>query len=211
MPKLSGLFDSFDNLDAIEIESLIAWLKEASVQVSPVQLENYLANKILYPSTLPLTDPDMKIELAILREALKLRDNAFLNVTLRKIIIPAKFLQFVPDLTTLAWVFVDALLMQRNTKDFFEDLWTVVLGGDIDEIIGSILLPQFKDSSDKMELSLLGKNYKIKPGNLYFVPCSKERCEIAYKFDYGKILGKTVNAVEVYGGKLGILIDGREK
>src|SRR5687768_2390810 len=98
MSKLSGIFDSFDNLDQIEIESLITWLKNPP---SPVQLENYLANKILYPTSLPLTESDMKIDLAILREALKINgpkaeksnsnllgDNPFLNVTLRKIIIP---------------------------------------------------------------------------------------------------------------------------
>lgn len=224
MPRLSGLFDSFDNLDNIDTDSLISWLKEAAVQASPIQLENYLANKILYPSSLPLSDADMKIELAILREALRvstprqksntnsmLGDNAFLNVTLRKIIIPAKFLQFVPDLVSLAWVFIDALLVKRNSQDFFEDLWTVILSGDADEVVGSILLPQFKNPSDKMELSVLGKLYKIKPGSFYFVPCSKERCEIAYKFDQGRILGKQMNAVEVYGGSLGIVIDGRNR
>src|SRR5687767_12024497 len=108
MPKLSGLFDSFENLDQIEAENLLPWLKAPP---NPVQLENYLANKILYPQTLPLSEVDMKIDLAILREALKINgpkigeksnamlgDNPFLNVALRKIIIPEKFLIFCPDI-----------------------------------------------------------------------------------------------------------------
>lgn len=219
MAKLSGLFDSFDNLDIIDIDSLAAWLKNPPALI---QLENYLANKILYPRTLPLTDFDMKIDLAILREALKshgptigtrggplLGDNPFLNITLRKLIIPQRFLFYVPDLTMLTWAFVDGLLFQRRKEDWFEDLWTVEVADDTDEIVGSILLPQFKDDKDFMELNLLGKNYKIKVGSLTIIPCLKDRCEIAYKFGDGKFLGKKISAVQVYGGRLGLMIDGR--
>jgi len=103
MPKLSGLFDSFDNLDQIDISSLSSWIKPTLV---PDQLENYLANKILYPQTIPLTELDTKIDLAILREALKhnsLKSQNFLNLTLRKIIIPERFLSYIPDLTVLSF------------------------------------------------------------------------------------------------------------
>ena len=181
-----------------------------------------MANKILYPQTLPLTDLDMKVDLAILREVLRLNgpkfetkrspllgDNPFLNITLRKIIIPERFLHYVSDLVSLTWAFADGLLLNRKKEDWFEDLWTVVVADDIDEIVGSILLPQFGSNRDSMDLILLGKNYKIKAGSLSVVPCPKDRCEIAYKFTTGKVLGKTENAVEVYGGKLGLMIDGR--
>lgn len=218
MPRLSGLFDSFDNLDAIDINSLISWLKSAP---APIQLENYLANKILYPQTLPLTEADMKIDLAILREALRINtpkykesnpmlgENPFLNITLRKIIIPATFLRFVPDLISLTWAFVDGLLLNRSKKDFFWDVWTVVVADDSDEVVGSLLLPQFGSFADTMQFSLLGEEYNIKPGSLTVIPCAQNRCEIAYKFLSGKILGKGRSAVEVYGGRLGLMIDGR--
>lgn len=215
----TGLFDSFDNLDAIDIDSLSSWLKNPP---SSVQLENYLANKILYPTTLPVTDADMQIDLAILREALRMNspqnkqnsllgDNPFLNITLRKMIIPQRFLSQVPDMVSLTWAFVDGLLLNRSKKDWFEDLWTVVLADDADEVIGSLLLPQFKGHSDSLKLSLLGKDFKIKPGSLTRLSCPKQRCEIAYEFAGGKILGKRVSAVEVYGGRLGLMIDGRVK
>ncbi|MBI2597237.1 hypothetical protein HYW41_03710 [Candidatus Daviesbacteria bacterium] len=222
--KLPGLFDSFDNLDAISIDSLILWLKEAGVSIPPFQLENYLANKILYPQTLPLTDIDMKIDLAILRQALTINgpksskntanpllgDNPFLNITLRKIIIPERFLYFVPDLVSLTWAFVDGLLLvDRQKEDWYEDLWTVILADDIDQIIGSVILPQFSGKSDSMDLFLQDRNFKIRAGNLTVVPCDKERCQIRYKLLNGKILGKNESSLEVYGGKLGLMIDGR--
>ena len=220
MLKLTALFDSFDNLDQISPEDIAAWLKSVPALV---QLENYLANKILYPTTLPLTALDSEIDLAILREALKLNgpnlsskktnsllgDNPFINITLRKILIPERFLHFVPDLTSLTWAFIDALLLNRRKEDWFEDLWTIFLVDQSDEQIGSVLLPQFENLSGIMELNILGKDYKIRPGSLMVIPCPKDRCEISYKLSGGQILGKQMSAIEVSGGKLGLVIDGR--
>ncbi len=219
MVKLSGLFDSFDNLDQISIEAVASWLKFSP---QPSKLENYLANRILYPQTIPLTETDMQIDLAILREALKvyaprpdqktnnlLGGNPFLNTTLRKILIPARFLEYVPDLKSLVWAFIDALVLVRNRQDFYQDIWAIVLTDDSDEIVGSVILPQFDSSNGKMELSVMGKNYKILPGGLTVIPCPKERCPIAYSFLEGKVLGKKSSTLEVYGGRLGLVIDGR--
>lgn len=220
MVKLSGLFDSFDNLDQITPEAISSWLK-STLQTS--KLENYLANRILYPQALPLTETDMQIDLAVLREALKmyvpqrekanniLGGNPFLNRTLRKILIPARFLEYAPDLKSLVWAFIDALILSRNRQDFYQDIWTIVLTGDFDEIVGSVILPQFDSSSGKMELSVLGKNYKILPGGLTVIPCPKERCQITYSCLKGKVFGKQSSAIEIYGGRLGLIIDGRRE
>lgn len=219
MPKLVGLFDNFDNLDQISLENTAAWLKPIP-QFS--QLENYLANRILYPQTLPQTEVDMQMDLSILREVLKINgpkistsktnallgDNPFLNIILRKLLIPSEMLNFVPSLVDLTHVFIDALLLERKKKDWFEDLWTIVLTGDVDEVIGSIILPHF-DKGGLMELKLLKRNYEIRKGNLIVIPCLHDRCEIAYKLQNGSILGKTESAIEIYGGKLGLMIDGR--
>ncbi|MBI2039741.1 hypothetical protein HYT18_01585 [Candidatus Microgenomates bacterium] len=221
MPKLSGLFDSFDNLDQIPIENIARWIK---TPMQPHQMENYLANRILYPQTIAVSQLDMQIDLAILREAVRLNgpwggvikggnnllgDNPFLNITLRKLLIPAKFLKYCPDLITCVWVFVDALLLDRQKEDWFADLWTVVLTDDLDEVVGSILLPQFDDSKAIMQLQVEGKTFKIKPGSLVVVPCPKNRCEIAFKLDRGKILGQKMSQLQIYGGRLGLVIDGR--
>lgn len=220
MSKLPGLFDAFDNLDQLNVENIAFWVKPTP---NLIQLENYLANKILYPHSLPLSNSDMKLDLAILREALRLNSpkpsgeeketllgsNLFLNTTLRKILIPRRFLNFIPGLANLAWAFVDVLLLQRKKEDFFWDLWTVVLTGDSDEVVGSILLPQFSGKDDGVDLNILGKIYKISPGSLTVVACPRDRCQISYKMSKGKILGKSEAALEIYGGALGIMVDGR--
>lgn len=220
MPRLPGLFDSFDNLDQITPEEIASWLK-------PVPdykvLENYLANKILYPQTRSISEHDMQVDLCILREALKkngpkpevqktnslLGDNPFINMTLRKILIPVEFLNFVPSLLNLVQVFIDAFLLSRQRQDYFQDLWTVVLTDDIDEVVGSVLLPQFEGNGGVMSFKIQSKHYEIRQGDLMLVPCPKGRCEIAYKLQKGKLLGRQENAFEVYGGKLGLVVDGR--
>lgn len=221
MPKLSGLFDSFDNLDQIAVEDVIRWIKPVP---QTIQLENYIATKILYPHTIPMSEYDMKVDLAILREALRLNgpridlkktnallgENSFLNVTLRKIIIPEKFLYFTPDLVSLTWAFVDGLLLDRHKEDWFQDYWSVVISGDSEEVVGTILLPQFQNKGGVMEVNVSGKNYKIRAGSLIIIPCSQTHCELIYKFNQGKILGKQESAIEVYGGRLGLMIDGRK-
>lgn len=218
MVRPNGLFDSFDNLDQISPEAIASWLKPVP---GLVQIENYLANKILYPQALPLTQHDMQVDLAILREVLKMNkaialktsallgDNPFLNTTLRKILIPVRFLNFVPDLTSLTLSFIDAFLLDRKREDYFSDLWTIVLTDNIDEVVGSVLLPQFDDNSGMMNLKLYGKDYEVRPGNFVVIPCPKERCAIAYNLKKGTVLGKKESAVEVYGGKLGLIVDGR--
>ena len=60
-----------------------------------------------------------------------------------------------------------------------------------------------------MNLKLQGKNYEIRRGNLMVIPCPKDRCEIAYNLRSGKVLGKEESAIELYGGKLGLIVDGR--
>ena len=218
MAKLSGLFDAFDNLDQIPVEFILRWIKPAPQQV---QLENYLANKILYPHSLPLTPYEMQIDLAILREALRsnypkgddkdvlLGNNAFLNINLRKILIPEKFLNFIPDIQTLVWVFIDGLLSDKNRTDVFEDLWTVALTDDVDEIVGSVLMPRIDSNTAQINLSVMGQNYQVKAGSLMVIPCSNSRCQIAYSLKGGKALGKAEGSLEVYGGKLGLVVDVR--
>lgn len=221
MPRLPGLFNNFDDLDQITPEKIASWLK--SVPEYKI-LENYLANKILYPQTHAVTEFDMQVDLAILREALRnntpgkeprepdslLEGNPFYNPTMRKILIPADFLNFVPGLLSLVQVFIDAFSLKRKDKDYFQDLWTIILTDDIDEVVGSILIPRFAGSGGVIDFEIQNKKYKIQQGKLTLIPCSKSRCEIAYKLEKGKLLGKQENAFEVYGGKLGIVVDGRD-
>lgn len=219
MLKPLGLFDSFENLDKIPAEAIAKWLNPAP---PTLYLENYLANKRLYPQTLPVSNQDLKIELAILKEALKinspqsskqtnpfLSESPFINLNLKKILIPSHFLNFVPDLTTIVLCFIDGLLLERKKEKEFEDIWTVIITGDLDEVVGSVILPRFDSQTGNVKLDLLGQSYIVKAGNMSVIPCDRGKCQILFKSTQGKILGKNDLLIEVYGGRLGIAIDGR--
>lgn len=219
MPKPKGLFDSFDNLDKIQPQDIASWLNPPP---PAIYLENYLANKLLYPQTLPLSNQDLKIELAILKEALKINspqpnkeinpflgESPFINLNLKKILIPSHFLNFVPDLTTIVLVFIDGLLLGRKNEDRYEDIWTILVTGDLDEVVGSVILPRFEKQSGELQAELLGKSYIINAGTLSVVPCIKQKCQVLLKSKQAKILGKNDLLIEVYGGRLGVVVDGR--
>lgn len=219
MAGLPGLFDSFDNLDKIPYEEIARWIKPVPQKI---QLENYIANKILYPQTLPINEYEVQIDLAILREVLRanapkisdekdslLGNNPFLNINLRKIIIPDKFLKFVPNLQTLVWVFLDGLLLEKTRVDLYEDLWSVILTDGTDEVVGSVILPRIDSPDAQIEVNVAGQNFKIKAGSLMVIPCEYQRCQISYKFKGAHALGKDEGALEVYGGKLGVVVDAR--
>lgn len=219
MSKPKGIFDSFENLDKIQPQAIANWLNPAP---PALYLENYLANKLLYPQSLPLSNQDLKIELAILKEALKINspqsgrktnpflgDSPFLNLNLKKILIPSHFLNFVPDLTAIVLCFIDGLLLERKKEKEFQDIWTVLVTGDLDEVVGSVILPKFESQTGNLKLDLLGKSYIVKAGDLSVIPCDRQKCQILFKSTQGKILGKNDLLIEVYGGRLGICVDGR--
>jgi len=198
MPKVTGIFDSFDDLDQITAEDIASWLRPAP---ELFYLENYLANRLLYPQVAPVTAVDMSIDLAILREALK-RSTSFYDSKDKKITIPQHFVSRIPNLSQLIWAFADAFKLK--------DVTTVVLSGDDkDEVLGSLLTPQLTQKQGLVKLKIEEKNYDIKLGTLTIIPCSKSRCHVGFKSDQAQILGKNEALVETYGGKLGLVVDGR--
>ena len=69
MAKLIGFFESFDNLDLIPVEEIAKKLK---IRSQLIELENFVANRILYPQAIPTTSIDMETDIVILEEALKI-------------------------------------------------------------------------------------------------------------------------------------------
>lgn len=206
MPKVSGIFDSFDNLDTIPTEDISQWLK---VQPDQKYLENYIANRIIYPQVAPVSEGDIDIDLALLREALK-RTPVFYKQSLpskdgrpkdKKIFIPDTFTKRFPNLAKLAWAFIDAYSPKEIT--------TLVLVSDSkDEVIGSLINPKI-EKSGFFEIKVEENKFKVKTGSLMVIPCNLSHCHLDFRSKNAKILGKGEITFEVPGGKLGIVIDGR--
>ena len=200
--KVSGLFDQFDNLEQILVEDLTKWLKPPH---NLITIQNALANRIFYPQVVPVTLEELDFDLGLLREALKSKPQ-FLDKVSKKILIPEDFIKTFPNLDSLVWAFVDALLFNLP-KDTNSCLWTVVEAGNL-RILGTVLFPQF-EGNGQMQLRLDGKNFMLKRGSLAIFHCQKSHCHLNFRLTSGQILGLKEGVVEIYGGELGLMIDGR--
>ncbi|TSC65550.1 MAG: Uncharacterized protein CEO21_384 [Microgenomates group bacterium Gr01-1014_80] len=198
MPKVTGIFSSFENLDQIPIEDIAGNLEPAPVRYV---LENYLANKILYPAVVPVSGPQLNIDLAILREALK-RSNVYYNLRSKKIFVPEAFFNFIPDVKKLALLFIDAY-EPKGIITF------VLTRSGRDEILGTLVTVYCKGQKEPLHFGVEGQNFRIKPGVLTILPCPKEHCHVSFKATEAKLLGKSEMLFEVPGGALGLVVDGR--
>lgn len=206
MPKVTGVFDAIDNLDLISAEDIAKWIKNPPQSVI---LENYIANRILYPQAIAVSTEDLELDLSLLREALK-KDKSYFSLESRKVIIPDILISRIPNLAKLVWVFIDAYLLDLNEKTRPE-IWTVIMRhDDIDETLGTIIAPHFKGRG-AIEIKLEGSKQSIvaKQGGLMVIPCLKSHCKLEFKLSSGEILAQKMGSVEVFGGKLGIVIEGR--
>lgn len=206
MPKVTGIFDLFDDLETIPIEDIARWIKPVP---NSIALEDFVANRILYPQALALNSQDMNIDMAILREGLA-HSRIFFDEKTHKIIIPESFTTRAPSLAKLTWVFIDAYLMGWVSKNPGQNIFTVLLrSDDRDQSIGSIILPEFGNSKGIVDLSINNKKFQVKQGGLTAIPCDLNHCIVNYKVTEGNILGVSQGAIQVAGGQLGVIVDGR--
>ncbi len=111
--------------------SILRWLDTI---ISTVTLENYLANRLLYPQTIPTTAQEMKIDLALLKEGIYTNAKVFYNSSLNKITIPAGFEERFKPLSSLIECFIDGLGLTQDTN-------LLIQGITGEERQGQILIP----------------------------------------------------------------------
>jgi|SRR3989338_3905831 len=194
MSKVSGIFEKFENLDKIPIDDISRGL----VPQPPHLIENLLANLLLYPQVAAIKKEDIDIELSILREVIRRSPSNYYSAKEKKIFIPAEFMTRFPDLNKLALAFVDGLSPKGIAQ--------IVLGKR--EIVGSFIKIEFNQDKDNFEMLVLEKKYSFNKGGLAIIPCN-HHCHITFKSDIGKIDNKSEATLEILGGRLGLVVDGR--
>ncbi len=188
MPKVTGIFDSFENLDEISAQDL-------GID------ENYLANRVLYPQVVPTSAKELASDLLILKEALK-RNPVFFKSQQKKIFIPEAFIEFIPDLKTLAFTFIEVFGL-KGLVTF------IVTRSGRDVPIGTLVTVYCKGQKEPLHFEVEGQNFRVKPGTLTVLPCKREHCHVSFKATDAKLMGKSEILFEAAGGELGLIIDGR--
>lgn len=202
MPKLSGVFSEFPHLDQIPLDELAKTLKHPPDQIA---LENFLANRILYPQAIPTSVQDLEIDLGILQQALKSSpDKKFYDEKNKKIYIPENYLARFPNLIKLSFAFIEAAEPQEIVK-------FVLVKQALGEEIGSFVPFKFEEGGGQVDLDIEGAKVKLKAGTLMAVPCPALHCHIKFTARGVRLRGKSEGVFEAVGGRLGLLIDGRKK
>lgn len=191
MPKLSGVFEIFKNLEKIPPENLNNWLKiKQEVHI----LQNFVGNRVLYPQVVPLNAVDMSLDIALLIEAIKLDKSAFLDEEGKKILIPKDLYGRFPNLSQLALTFIQALDPIG--------VWTINLKSPEEEVLlGTVIAPSVLTSDGPMKVVVNGREYQSALGQISIYPNQDHHLEV---------IVDSLDKVLVSGGDVGLLIDLRK-
>lgn len=191
MPKLTGIFSNFKDLDKIPIADISRWLKS---QDKVRTLEDFVANRMLYPQTVPITSSDMEVDFAIFREAITRQPNLVYSESQNTIFITHELVIRFPPLDKLLNVIVKSVSIRGVAKIVLkEQKNTNVLGS-----IVSLPLPQ----GDQVTVVVGGKSMNLKVGIVDIIHITKPKIDLK--------IGENP-LVMAYGGKVGVIIDLRRK
>lgn len=188
MPKLSGVFDQFSKLDQIQAEKINKWLK---IKQDQKTLDNFIANRIYYPQTVPVSKLEMEMDLALLREALNLEGDKFFIDNQKKVVIPKEFANRFYPLISLVAAFVDGLNLKELVQFFVNET-------EGRKRLCSVV--SFKPNGLK-SFKLDGNSYQLKKDALTLLPIKGDNLKLEFN-------SKTQI---VQPGSLGIFVDLRHK
>ncbi len=197
MPKVRSLSEFFPGLENIPIENIITHI---GGKVNPTLLGNNLCNRIIYSQTVPTNNAELVMDLAILKEALKMHPGEYYNQNNRSILIPQEFLERFPDIPATVRVFIDIFAAPGITFIFLKGVESNP------KSLGTVLIPSYtKDSA--VSLTLADKTYEIKAGEIKIIPAPTLRADIKFSSKNAALLGKHELTTEVVGGEFGIAVD----
>ena len=194
MPKLTGIFEDLEGLDSLPIEDVNNFLAEKEhVYV----LQNFLGNRILYPQTIPASKRDMEIDLAILCAYMRLHQEIFYMVGLKRIMIPEKIELRFPPLANLLYYFPEIFDLDEVVELAIKKESSQVV------IIGSIISPKVGDpKSEKLTQVLInGQSIKLDPHGMTYFGTNQNSNEV-------ELPNKTLT---VAGGSVGIIINQKQE
>lgn len=202
MPKLSGVFSLFKNLEKIAPQSLNHWLK---LNENPYYLYNFIGNRILYSEVVPLSPRELDIDFAILKEAVRLNKQLFYPDSGvqnqpgdKKIIIPEEFVNRFPPLERLGAGMVEAIAPSGIVSVYIK---TTSASGKNLELVGSVITPTLLSTEGEPQILINNNPVKVNLGTMVVFPFEDRHLRV--KID-------SLDEILVSGGKLGLIIDLRK-
>lgn len=195
---LKGLLSYISDIEKIETEKIAASLK---FRVNLEIIENQLGNLLLYPQVIPVTEAESNFLLAVLKEILRLEPQNFYNPNLKKIYIPDVCAKILPNLSKLAFIFIDSL-KPVNLTSFFLKSETLGLKN-----LGTYIKPENISDQCFLDVFVDQQKFHILAGNITIIPTSKQKIDLRLESNCNIIDGKNEFITEVIGGDVGLIID----
>lgn len=192
MTVLTGIFASLPGLENMPPEGIQKWVKS---RIGDHNIENFLANRILYSQSIATTEEEKQIDRAIFQEYIVRNPAYFYNPLTHKLIIPHELVTRIQPFSDLMMIFCSLLQLGPVTPVFLSDGSTV-------KTEGSILIPSLSPADQKITVSINGKMQTLEKSKFYTIPVEDQRTKIKINND---------NEIMVSGGSLGITIDLRNR
>jgi hypothetical protein len=191
MPKITGFFDLFHEIDKIPPENISYWLK-GKIEIH--KLENFVANRIQYPQTIPLNKEEMEVDFALFREMVKLNSSLFYDPKQNTITLSDDLIFRFPPLQKLVLSIMDVVILKQLTQVLIKKDKKLTS-------VGSILCPILEEGKSTLKISYENINVELKVGTVNVVPLPQSQIDMK--------VGE--RNLKVFGGTLGVLIDLRVK
>lgn len=186
MPKLSGVFENFLDLEKIPATDIARWLK--SIKDIEV-IENTIANRILYPQTLPVTKIDMDIDFAILKEILIRDPSLVYDLKNSRIVISEQIEARFSPINRLVTIICESVNIPPQVVNIYAAKGSRALG--------SVIAPKLKETIDEVSIDIGNQSKKLSTGKIYLIPIKDKQSTI--------LLNKQLT-LNVSGGEIGVII-----
>lgn len=191
MPHLSGVFEQFGDLDKVSIDEIAKWVSQ---KYEIHFLTNYLGNRILYPQAIPLTLKELEIDLAILREAIKLKPSLVYEPQTNKILIPKAIAERFPPIVNTAKAVVEGLNPKGVHSIYIYDKGS-------QRLVGSVISPLSPQKLSKDERSVVLSGMAIRRA----LPLNSVTVMPTPASEVTIVLGD--EEFKASGGEVGIIVD----
>lgn len=194
MPKLTGVFETLKDIDRVPIFDIKQWLR---AKEQDFYLENYIGNRLLYPQTVAVSEWDMEIDLAIIREYIKRHTESFYDQEANRLIIPEDFIARFSPVNNLISAMLDVLTVHETT--------TIIALKQVADVVvaGSLITIPFTLKEDFIDISIDDQQMRFKVGKVQLLPIQDSQVKV--------VMEKDSDALFVPGGQIGLLLDLRMK
>ncbi|MDO8638789.1 MAG: hypothetical protein Q7R43_04395 [Candidatus Daviesbacteria bacterium] len=198
LTQTKGLLSYISDIEKLEASKIASSLNSSSdLKI----IENQIGNLLLYPQTVPTTEGESSFDLSLLKEILRLEPQNFYNPNLKKIYIPEIFSHIYPNLSRLAFIFIDTL-KPVNLTSFFLKSETLGIKN-----LGTYIKPENVLDHCFLDVYVDQQKFHIMAGNIAIIPSLQRKVDIKMESNCNIIEGKNEFITEATGGDIGIIID----